>query len=155
MLKDVKPIGYKWVFNEKNKIVRYIVWWVVQCFMLRSSINYEEIHSPVMDAITFYFLINLIVLEGLYIHLMGVVTTYLYGFIYNDIYTWKSLKDSNCLKQILQSLLYSIKLQQSFYGLKRLRRMWHNHLRKYLLKKRYVNNLTCLCVFIKKLKNDL
>ena len=55
--------------------------------MLRSSINYEEIHSPVMDAITFYFLINLIVLEGLYIHLMSVVTTYLYGFIYNDIYT--------------------------------------------------------------------
>lgn len=46
-------------------------------------------------------------------------------------------------------------LVTSFYGLKRLRRMWHNHLRKYLLKKRYVNNLTCLCVFIKKLKNDL
>ena len=39
-----------------------------------------------MDAITFRFLINLVVPEGLDMRLMNVITTYLYGSIDNDIY---------------------------------------------------------------------
>ena len=39
-----------------------------------------------MDAITFHFLISLIVSEGLDIRLMDIITTYLYGSIDNDIY---------------------------------------------------------------------
>ena len=39
-----------------------------------------------MDAITFKFLISLVVTESLDMHLMDMVTTYLYGSLDNDIY---------------------------------------------------------------------
>ena len=39
-----------------------------------------------MDTITFRFLINLVVPEGLDMYLMNVITTYLYGSMDNDIY---------------------------------------------------------------------
>ena len=57
-----------------------------------------------MDVITFHFLINLAVLGRLNMHLMDVITTYLYGSMYNDIYI-KIPKDLNFLKQIVQSLI--------------------------------------------------
>ena len=56
-----------------------------------------------MDAITLQYLISLTVSEGLDMCLMDVVTTYLYGSIDIDIYM-KSLKDLNCLKQLIQNL---------------------------------------------------
>ena len=63
-----------------------------------------------MDAITFRYLIHLAVSEGLEMHLMDVVTAYLYGSIDSDIYIKIpkgftlpeekfSLKDLHCLKQ--------------------------------------------------------
>jgi hypothetical protein len=50
------------------------------------GIDYKETYSPVVDAITFRFLINLIVTESLDIRLMDVVTAYLYRLLDNDIY---------------------------------------------------------------------
>ena len=49
--------------------------------------------------------------------------------------------------------LYSVKLQRSLYGLKQYGRMWYNRLSDFLLKKGYVNNDNCLCVFIKRSHN--
>ena len=87
---NVKPIGYRWVFvrkiNANNEIVRYKARLVAQGFSERHGIDYEETYSPVMDAITFRYLIHLAVSEGLEMHLMDVVTTYLYGSIDSDIY---------------------------------------------------------------------
>ena len=80
--KDVKPFGYKWVFvrkcNENNEIIRYKARLVAQGFSQRPGIDYEETYSPVMDVITFRFLISLTVSEGLDMRLMDVITTYLY-----------------------------------------------------------------------------
>ena len=50
------------------------------------------------------------------------------------------------------SSMYSIKLQQSLYGLKQSWRIQYNRLNEYLLIEGYVNNLICPCVFIKKSK---
>ena len=87
---DVKSIGYKWIFvrkrNENNQIIRYKARLIVQGFSKRPGIDYEETYSPVMDAITFRFLISLAVLEGLDMHIMDVIITYLYGSMDNDIY---------------------------------------------------------------------
>lgn len=44
--------------------------------------------------------------------------------------------------------IYVVKLQRSLYGLKQSGRMWYNRLSDYLLKKGYVNNKICPCVFI-------
>ncbi|RVX04725.1 Retrovirus-related Pol polyprotein from transposon RE1 [Vitis vinifera] len=136
---DVKPVGYKWVFvrkrNENNEIIRYKARLVAQGFSQRPGIDYEETYSPVMDAITFRFLISLAVSEGLDMRLMDVITAYLYGSMDNDIYMkipeGFKLPDANNTKP---RSMYSIKLQRSLYGLKQSGRMWYNRLSEYLLK---------------------
>ena len=79
----VKPVGYKWVFvrkrNENNEITRYKARLVARGFSQRPGIDYEETYSPVVDAITLRYLIGLTVYENLNMHLMDVVTAYLYG----------------------------------------------------------------------------
>ena len=87
---SIKPVGNKWVFvrkrNENNDIIRYKARLVAQGFSQRPGIDYEETYSPVMDAITFCFLISLAVSEELDMRLMDVITAYLYGSIDSDIH---------------------------------------------------------------------
>ena len=59
---------------------------MAQGFSQRPRINYDKTYSPVMDIITFRYLISLSVSEGLDMRLMDVITTYLYGMLENDIY---------------------------------------------------------------------
>ena len=141
---------------ENNEIVRYKARLVAQGFSQRPDIDYEETYSPVMDAITFRYLIHLTISEGLEMHLMDVVTTYLYGSINSDIYM--KIPEGFTLPEAKLSKphgMYSIKLQRSLYGLYQSGRMWYNRLSTYLLKEGYVNNSICPCVFIKKTKVSL
>ena len=65
----VNLVGYKWVFvrkrNENNKIMRYKACLIAQGFSQRPVIDYDETYSPVMDVITFRYLISLVVSEKL------------------------------------------------------------------------------------------
>ena len=70
---------------------------MAQGFSQRHEIDYEEMYSPVMDAIIFHYLIYLVVFEGLDMWLMDVVTAYLYGSINTNVYV-KISEDSNYLK---------------------------------------------------------
>ena len=97
-----------------------------------------------MDAITFRFLISLVVIENLDMHLIDVVREYLYGSLDNDIY----MKMPKAYDSTSQNM-YSIKLQRFLYGLKQSGHIWYNRLNKYLLKEGFVNNPICACVFIK------
>ncbi|CAM8940081.1 unnamed protein product [Rhodiola kirilowii] len=104
-----------------------------------------------MDGITFRYLISLAVHEKLKMHLMDVVTAYLYGSLDTNIY----IKIPEGFKMPVASSSmprerYSIKLERSLYGLKQSGRMWYNRLSEYLLQKGYVNDPLCPCVFIKK-----
>ena len=136
--------------NDKNEIARYKALPVAQSFSQRPGIDYDETYSLVMDIIKFRYLISLSVSEGLDMHLMDVITTYLYGMLENDIYM-KFLEGFQ-LPQVNTSQpqnMYSIKLRQPLYGLKRYGRMWYNRLSEYLIKDGYINNPICPCVFIK------
>ena len=152
---SIKPVGNKWVFvrkrNENNDIIRYKARLVAQGFSQRPGIDYEETYSPVMDAITFRFLISLAVSEELDMRLMDVITAYLYGSIDSDIHMKipEGFKLPEAVSTKPRSML-SVKLQRSLYGLKLSGRMWYNHLSEYLLKEGYVNNPICPCIFIKK-----
>ena len=99
----------------------------------------------------FRYLISLAVSENLEMHLMDVVTAYLYGSLDNDIYMRvpKGFKMPEALSSKPKEK-YSIKLQRSLYGLKQSGHMWYNRLSEYLQKKGYVNNPIFPCVFIKK-----
>ena len=156
--KGVKPVGYKWVFvrkrNEQGEIVRYKARLVAQGFSQRPGIDYEETYSPVVDATTFRYLISLAIHEGLNLHLMDVVTAYLYGSLENDIYM--KLPEGFSLPEAYNSGSrdeYSIKLNKSLYGLKQSGRMWYNRLSEYLLKEGYKNDPICPCIFMKKSEN--
>ena len=155
--KGIKPVGYKWVFvrkrNENNEIMRYKTRLVAQGFSQRPGIDYEETYSPVIDAITYRFLISLAVSKGLDMRLMDVITTYLYGSIDNDIYI--KILEGFTLPEVVNAKprrMCSIKLQRFLYGLKQSRRMWYTCLSEYLLKERYANNPICPCIIIKKSK---
>ena len=62
---NVKPVGYRWVFvrkiNKNNEIVQFKARLVAQGFSQRPGIDYDETYSPVIDAITFRYLIQLAV----------------------------------------------------------------------------------------------
>ena len=59
---------------------------IVQGFLQRLDIDYEETSSPMMDTTIFRYLICLTVLEGLNLRLMDVIIAYLHGSLDNDIY---------------------------------------------------------------------
>ena len=88
--------------------------------------------------------------KGLSMHLMDVVTTYLYGSLDSNIYM-KVLKRLEIPNKNHNRNMYCVKLMKSLYGLKQSKRMWYNRLKEFLIKKGYSNNDDCLCVFIKKL----
>ena len=72
--------------NKNSKVVRYKARLEAQEFSQRLGIDYEETYSPVVDAITFRYLINLAVHEKVEMHLMDVVTAYLYGSLDHNIF---------------------------------------------------------------------
>ena len=124
--------------------MRYKPRLVAQGFSQKPGVDYEETYSPVVDAITFRYLISMSVSEGL-------VTAYLYGSLDSDIYMKipEGFKMPEAYNSISRDMC-SIKLQRSLYGLKQSGRMWYNRLSEYLLKEGYVNNTICPCVFIKR-----
>ncbi|KAL2226409.1 UNVERIFIED_CONTAM: Retrovirus-related Pol polyprotein from transposon TNT 1-94 [Sesamum indicum] len=153
--KDVKPVGYKWVFirkrNERNEVVRYKARLVAQGFTQKPEIDFTETYSPVVDATTLRFLISLSVIEQLQMQLMDMVTAYLYGSLDTDIYM--RIPEGLKLPEALQSKsrhMYSIKLKRSLYGLKQSGRMWYNRLSEYLIKKGFCHNQISPCLFIKR-----
>ncbi|XP_074355978.1 uncharacterized protein LOC141695644 [Apium graveolens] len=105
----VVSVGNRWVFvrkrNVKNEIVRYKARLVAQGFSQRPGFDYQEAYSPVMDGVTFRYLMG-----------MDVVTTYLYGSLDSDIYM-KTPEGLN-IEETKFRHLYSVKLQRSLYGLK-------------------------------------
>ena len=124
---------------------------MAQGFSQRPGVDYEETYSPVMDAITLRYLISFTVHEQLEMHLMDVVTAYLYGSLDNEIYM--KIPEGFAMPKSCNSKsreMYSIKLQRSLYGLKQSGRMWYNRLSEYLIKEGYTNDAICPCVFIKK-----
>nr|GEX69845.1 putative RNA-directed DNA polymerase [Tanacetum cinerariifolium] len=153
--RDVKLVGCRWIFvqkrNEKNEVIRYKARLVAQGFSQRPGVDYEETYSPVMDAITFRYLISLAVSINLKMRLMDVVIAYLYGSIDNDIYM-KILEEFKIPESLSSKPkeMCLIKLQRSLYGLKQSGWLWYNRLSDYLISKGYKSNLICPCVIIKK-----
>jgi len=135
--------------NDKNEVERYKARLVAQGFSQRPGVDFDETYSPVMDAITFSYLISLALHEKFEIHLMDVVTAYLYGSLGNEIYM--KIPEGFKMPEAKSQEMYSIRLQRSLYGLKQSGRMWYNRLSEYLLKEGYINDVICPCIFIKKM----
>ncbi|XP_074337293.1 uncharacterized protein LOC141674488 [Apium graveolens] len=116
----IVPVGNRWVFvrkrNERNEIVRYKARLVAQGFSQIPGFDYQEAYSPMMDGVTFHFLMGMACMEKLETHLMDVVTAYLYGSLDSDIYM--KIPEGLNIEDTKPRYLYSVKLQRSLYGLK-------------------------------------
>jgi hypothetical protein len=127
--RDIFPMGYKWVFirkqNKNDEVVRYKARLVAQGFTQRLGVDFNETYSPVMSAITFRYLISLVVQNRLSLQLMDVVTAYLYGSLDSDIYM-KVPDGIDVANPKAKHNMYCMKLQKSLYGLKQSGRMWYN-----------------------------
>ena len=67
-------------------IVRYKAQLIAQSFSQNLILICEETYPLVLDATTFRYLIILVAQEGLHLHLIDNVMTYLYDSLENDIY---------------------------------------------------------------------
>jgi hypothetical protein len=130
-------------------VVRYKARLVVQGFTQTPDINFNETYSPVMNGITFWYLISLTIQNHLSLQLMDVVTAYLYGSLDSDIYM-KVPDEISILNMHANYNIYYVKLVKSLYGLKQLGRMLYNRLKEFLPNKGYSNIDDCPCVFIRK-----
>lgn len=150
----IRPVGHKWVFvrkrNENNEVVRYKARLVAQGFTQRPGVDFEETYSPVMDGITFRYLISMAVNMDLKMKLMDVVTAYLYGNLDSDIYMKVPEGIPVPNQDRANKSLYSVQLKKSLYGLKQSGRMWYNRLSDFLHQKGYASNEDCPCVFIRR-----
>ena len=80
-----------------------------------------------MDETTFWYLISLVAQEDMSLHIIDVVTTYLYGSLENDIYIkLPEPKGFNLPNKVDSKEDYSIKLNKSLYGLKQSECIWYN-----------------------------
>lgn len=127
---------------------------MAQDFSQRPDIDYVDTYSPVVNVITFRYLINLAVHEKLEMRLIDVATTYLYCSLDHNIFM-KVLEAFNMFEAYKNSKkVGSIRLQKSLYGLKQSGRMRYNLLSQFLLKEGYRNDPICPCVFIKRSGSD-
>jgi hypothetical protein len=106
-------------------VVRYKARLAAQGFTQRPRINFNETYSPVMNGITFRYLISLAIQNHLYLQLMDVMTAYLYESLDSDIYM-KVLDGITVLNMHANHNMYCVKLVESLYDLKQSGRMWYN-----------------------------
>jgi hypothetical protein len=135
--------------NENTAMVRYKARLVAQGFMQRLNIDFNETYSPVMNGITFRYLISLVIQNHLSLQLIDVVTADLYGSLDSEIYM-KVPDGIHALNMHANHNMYCVKLVKSLYGLKQSGRMWYNQLKEFILNKGYSNSDDCPCVFIRK-----
>nr|KAJ0197577.1 hypothetical protein LSAT_V11C700367030 [Lactuca sativa] len=88
--KGRKPIGSKWIFKRKyhpdGSISAYKARLVAKGYRQREGIDYFDNYAPVARMSSIRILIAISTLKGLYIHQMDVKTTFLNGYLKEDIY---------------------------------------------------------------------
>jgi hypothetical protein len=84
------PMGYRWTFvkktNSKGEVSRYKARLVAKGYTQVPGRDYDLTYSPVMDSITYRFLIGFALSHNLRMQQMDVVTAFLYGKLDTTIF---------------------------------------------------------------------
>ena len=88
---DTTPlIGCRWVFVHKKdatgKIIKYKARLVAQGYSQIYGLDFYETYAPVMDHESYRYLITLSISHSFQMHLIDIVTAYLYGHLNEEIY---------------------------------------------------------------------
>ena len=124
-----KALGGKWVYKLKRgsegEVTRYKARWVVQGFLQREGIDFEETFASVVKPMSYKAIFALAAAFDLELDQMDVKTAFLYGDVDELVYVvqFHGFDDGSgrvcCLKKAL-------------YGLKQSPRVWYNTLATFL-----------------------
>jgi hypothetical protein len=129
-----KPIGTKWVWNnkegEKGEVVRNKSRLVAQGFTQKEGIDYEETFAPVVRLEAIRILLAFSVAKGFKLHQMDVKSAFLNGVLEEEMYV---RKPPGFESEKYPHRVY--KLRKALYGLKQVPRAWYGSFRGLLFER--------------------
>ena len=127
LLEKCKSIGVKWIYkikrNVSGEITRYKARLVAKGFSQMRGIDYEEVLSPVVKAEFIWFIIAMAAQFKWNLHHLDVKSTFLNGYIKEDIYVEQP---EGFVKEAKEDFI--LKLRKALYGLKEAPRAWNSKL---------------------------
>ena len=148
---DKHPIGHRLIFTRKfdasGNVTRYKVRLVAQGFSQRPGIDFDQMYFPVIDTISFRFLLAFTVQMSLHIFLLDVVTTYLHGVLDTKLFIVPPPGFLHNVHAAAPGKHTGLHIMKALYGLKQVGRTWYHHLCHYLVSKGFVHNPTLPCIF--------
>ncbi|GJW93314.1 retrotransposon protein, putative, ty1-copia subclass [Tanacetum coccineum] len=137
---NCKTVGSKWIFKKKTDmdgiVHTYKARLVAKGYTQLYGVDYEETFSPIADIRTIKILISIAAFYDYEIWKMDVKTTFLNGYLDEDIYMVQpeGFVDPNHPGKVC-------KLQRSIYGLKQSSRSWNKRFDEEIKKFGFAQNL--------------
>ncbi|GJT21804.1 retrovirus-related pol polyprotein from transposon TNT 1-94 [Tanacetum coccineum] len=150
--KGVKPIGSKWVFKKKlnpdGSIYAFKARLVAKGYRQRQGLDYFDTYALVARISSIRTLIAISAIKGLYIHQMDVKTTFLNGYLHEEVY----------MEQpegfVIQGQENKVcRLVKSLYGLKQAPKQWHERFDTTVISFGFKHNSADRCIYTKRTKD--
>nr|GFA21305.1 retrovirus-related Pol polyprotein from transposon TNT 1-94 [Tanacetum cinerariifolium] len=131
--KGVRPIGTKWVLNNKKDergiVIRNKAMLVAQGHTQEEGIDYDEVFTPVARIEAIRLFLAYASFMGFTVYQMDVKSAFLYGTIDEEVYVMQPprFQDPEFLAKVY-------KVEKAMYGLHQAPRAWYSTLSKYLLR---------------------
>jgi hypothetical protein len=149
-----KPIGCKWIFKEKMKldvsIDKFKASLVAKWFRQSKDIDYFDTYAPVARISSIRTLVSLASIYNLEIHQMDVKTTFLNGYLDEEVYM-EQLEGFIILGQENKVC----KLVKSSHGLKQAPKQWHERFDNVIISYGCRLNEANKCIYFRMFDNGI
>nr|GEY47212.1 retrovirus-related Pol polyprotein from transposon TNT 1-94 [Tanacetum cinerariifolium] len=147
-LRNIKIIGTKWVFrnkfDESGVVSRNKARLVAQGYNQHEGIYYDETYAPVARLESIRILLAYACALDFKLFQMNVKSTFLNGFINEEVYVVQPLGFIEFEKPD-----HVYKLKKAFYGLKQAPKAWYDRLKAFLIKHEYKMGMVDNTLFTK------
>ena len=125
---DKPPIGHKLIFTIKfdsqGRVIRYKVRLVAQGFTQWLGIDYDQTYSPIMDSMSFRYILALSIQFSLKMYLLDVVTAYLHGNLDTKLHLNPPPGFLKSIPNLKPGKFIGLRICRALYGLKQSGRTW-------------------------------
>ena len=148
MPENFKPIGCKWVFKTKKdvqgKIERFKARLVAKGYTQKEGVDYTGTFSPVSSKGSFRIIMALTAHFNLELHHMDVKTSFLNGYLYEEVYMQHP---EGFVVDGKENMV--CRLQKSIYGLKQASRQWYLKFHDVVTSLGFEENTVDSCIYLK------